>query len=653
MKRQTYEKILRLGLALSFLIFFLQDQSVIYPHVIIKQVYFNVLIEVMLVAWLALIIKYPASRPQKSPLTFALAAFFLVLLVSALSGVDFNISFWGELSRLLGWFQIIHLLVFYLILITVAAGPEDWRRLFELLVLASVGVAVYGLVTHSAISTLGIHSNVAGLLLFGFYYCLWLLAKNNNWWWRGWHLIAIILILVGFFYVNVSGSQAALAVSLIFGAVIFGAGNKNKKIKIWTWSGLAAFVLIIGLLFTLRSQPLFDNTRIGKIFRDFSFSNVNFDTRLFAWRAAWLGFLERPLLGWGYGNFSAPADKYFTAKFYDYALHEEYFDRAHNNLLDLAATSGALGLAAYLSIFAAAAYGLIKARKNSRLDLWELAVITAIFVGYFVHNLAVFDALANYFCLMLALGYVYYLNSNVSEEVKEKKSAGLTNGEILVWLIAGSLAMVLIYNYNLKVLKMARQTMSSLEILQQGSAKDFLASYQKPFAYRTPLDRTAQGKFIEIFIQQSDKIKVLPEPARREVIDYFIDLARKNLALNPGQHQALFRNSLFFNALGDLTGEKKYYQEALTMAEAAIASGPQHIPTYFLKASSQVALEEPLAAVDTLQTALKLSSKYYLVYCYLAKVQLDQPDQSSQTAGRQNQTTCYQHVSEARRPVFD
>lgn len=72
---------------------------------------------------------------------------------------------------------------------------------------------------------------------------------------------------------------------------------------------------------------------------------------MISWRGAVKDFHNHPVIGVGFGNYAIIFDKMFDSKFYNYATGDTYFDRAHNNLIDIASTTGLVGLITYLSIF--------------------------------------------------------------------------------------------------------------------------------------------------------------------------------------------------------------------------------------------------------------------------------------------------------------
>jgi O-antigen ligase len=86
-------------------------------------------------------------------------------------------------------------------------------------------------------------------------------------------------------------------------------------------------------------------------------------------------FPNHPWFGVGFGNYASVFDRYFSARFYEYTRSETYFDRAHNNLIDIVSTTGIVGLLAYLSIFVAVAIYLLKLIKKDPTNFEPLILI--------------------------------------------------------------------------------------------------------------------------------------------------------------------------------------------------------------------------------------------------------------------------------------
>ena len=167
MSQKTYLFILKAGIYASLLVVFFVYKSLLFPFITSKQISFNIIIEVLFVLWLAFIIKYPTYRPKMSYITYGLAAFFAALFASSIFGVDFNLSFWGDVERMLGVFHLLHFFAFYLIIITVFREWKEWKPLFIISVFFSVIVSLYGYSeAGNQISTIGNPAYVSGYLIF-------------------------------------------------------------------------------------------------------------------------------------------------------------------------------------------------------------------------------------------------------------------------------------------------------------------------------------------------------------------------------------------------------------------------------------------------------------------------------------------------------
>ena len=115
MPQKFYTWVLKGGVLLAFIVPFFVFNDLLFPYITSKQLPFNILIEILSVFWFALIVKYPAYRPTKNYITYGMLAFFAALTISAIIGVDFNLSFFGDVERMLGVFGLFHFLMLYFI----------------------------------------------------------------------------------------------------------------------------------------------------------------------------------------------------------------------------------------------------------------------------------------------------------------------------------------------------------------------------------------------------------------------------------------------------------------------------------------------------------------------------------------------------------
>jgi len=635
MSEKIIKNILKWGSFLVFVSFFLIIEKLYFPYVTGKQLYFNILIEVLLWLWFYLILKYPQNRPRLSLVGWSLSIWLFVLLLSSLFGVDFNLSFWGDTERMLGWFSLAHFFAFYLILITVFKNKKDWLFLLNGSVLSAVILSVYAFLNYdgakfqgnvnmtSNISTLGNATYVAGVMLFNFFFVFYLWTISKDYLLKAWYVLAQILILAGFFYADVSGSQVALVAGLFVFGLIVGILSKSKRTKIYSLASAGCLLLILILSLVFRQAPIFDNNRVGKVLREFSSSNVSLNARTFAWRAGWQGFLEKPVLGWGWGNFAMPFDKFFDAGLYNWTPNEEYYDRAHDMPIEMLATAGLLGLLAYLAIFVAIVTVLIRAWRQQKIKSSVLAIVMAVFVAYFIHNLAVFDSLANFVCLIISLALVDYLINQEAtpKEIKSKFNLDSWAGVVILALVS-LLTIFLIYSVNVKSIKMLSAGVEAIQAWYSGNSEKALDGYQKTFAYKSPLDRDLRQLFVGLTISTPQGLSRATSGQIETFLGSELAGSRANLEFNPLDYTTLIHHAQLLEVIGAVSRDENSFDEALSTTEKAIDFSKEHLAAYKVKANILVSLNKYDQAIEVLRQSLKIAPSYTKTYCSLAYLEL-------------------------------
>jgi hypothetical protein len=109
--------------------------------------------------------------------------------------------------------------------------------------------------------------------------------------------------------------------------------------------------------------------------------------RLLIWRDTIPVILERPLLGHGLDNFQSPFSRH-AGDDLKAIVNYRPVDEAHNEFLQVAATTGLLGLASYIWIFVA------YFRKVYMCGGWTLIALSAGVLAYIVHLQTAFTSVA-------------------------------------------------------------------------------------------------------------------------------------------------------------------------------------------------------------------------------------------------------------------
>lgn len=615
MNAKTYLRLLQVGSITSLLTVFFVFSDLLFPYITSKQLSFNILTEFLLVIWGVFIWKFPNYRPKKSLMTWGLIAFLAAILWSCIPSVDPILSFWGDAERMLGVFHIIHFFFLYLILISVFRTYTDWQVLFTSSVIIATIVSIIGL-AGNAYSTIGNTAYVSGYLIFNIYFAALIFYRNKRESWRWTLLIPVFIMLLEFSKTHTSGAIIGLGISILFVIFLIGVLHENKKVKIGAWTALAVAITVLVLVFSQQHQAWFQNSFL----KNLTSQKNTFQTRLVSWEAAAKDFHNHPWFGVGFGNYADVFDRYFDARFYEYSRGETYFDRAHNNLIDLVSTTGLLGLFAYLSIFAAVAYYLFKLIKRDKHN-FEPLILIGLFTAYFIQNLAVFDSLVTYIGLMMSLAYIYYLSNPQVEDFREKKMP-----EMAVLSVGFILVLILTNQFNIKPWQTFQGVINGYSTVSQGQLLEGKAIYEEAFKNNTPLDRDGKTAFLNALLGSQAALKSLPKDKMVEVLEYGIKLSEENLAANPTDSLTNLQVAQVYALAYNFTGDDKYYDNSLLRIDAAIAASVERLPVYFMKASILMSKEKYEEALMVVNSTIEFNPDFPDAYCQLFKIYQAQGD---------------------------
>ena len=609
MTSKFYLRFLQIGAIASLVTVFFVFSDLLFPYITSKQLSFNVLTEFLLLVWGIFIWKFPAYRPKKSLITGGIIAFLIAILWSCLYSVDVNTSFWGDAERMLGVFHVIHFFFLYLILITVFRSYEDWQILFGSSVIIATIVSVLGLIGNSY-STIGNTAYVSGYLIFNIYFSALLFYRAKNQKWRWFLFIPVILMLLEFANAHTSGAIIGLGISVLFIVFLIGVLNQNKKIKLAAWGALVISITALVLIFSQQNTVWFQNSFL----RNLTSQKATFQTRLISWEAAAKDFHNHPWFGVGFGNYAAVFDRYFNAKFYDYSRGETYFDRAHNNLIDITSTAGLVGLIAYLSIFVAVIIYLTRLIKREPHN-FEPLILIGLFTAYFIQNLAVFDSLVTYIGLMISLAYIYYLTNPETAPETEKKMPEFSA------LAVGLILVLILTNYlNLRPWRTLQGVIKGYTVLSQGQIMEGISIYKDAFANNTPLDRDGKTALINSLISNPQIVASLPQSDSQIVIDYLILLAKDNLSNDPQDSLMNLQLSQVYSFAYGINPKDEYYNEALKAVDASITASPERIPVYFMKANILLVKKNYTEALAVINSTIEFNPTFPDAYCQLFRV---------------------------------
>ncbi|PIV12636.1 MAG: hypothetical protein COS47_01530, partial [Candidatus Nealsonbacteria bacterium CG03_land_8_20_14_0_80_36_12] len=363
-----------------------------FPFVGPKSLYFMGLLEIILAAWIVLIVFRPKYRPTFNSLLATLIIFLAVFVLSSILGADLSRSFWSKFERMTGLLMQFHLFAFFLVLSSTFKEKKDynpptallegtWLKIFGVSVFTAVLMSVLSLLPEIGLknflltarggATIGNTSFLATYLLFNLFLAIYLFF-NTKAGFKIFSAISTIIITLGLF---LSTGKAAI-ISFILGIfllfllwLIFSKTGKLRKV------GIALLVLFCVLGLTLLILALHPQNFLHQTLTD-KFGGARF----VVWEIGFKGWQERPWLGWGPENFEFVFAKHFNpCLFLSECGGEVWFDRAHNVLFDTLVSSGIIGFLSYLSVFIGAIYILwTKYLREKIINFWTAGIFTVL-----------------------------------------------------------------------------------------------------------------------------------------------------------------------------------------------------------------------------------------------------------------------------------
>ncbi|MEK7193218.1 MAG: O-antigen ligase family protein [Patescibacteria group bacterium] len=409
----------------------------VYPQVLPKTGYFQIVVEIMFALWLYLVLLDKKYRPKLTPLTVSLFVFLGVLFLTALTGVDFSKSLWSLQGRAIGIFAFLHFGALFLVVASLKRELA-WQKLWYASLATSIVVCVIGFIqlkiptilfpTEGSIggrpgSTFGNPTFMAGYLLFNAFIAGWLIVEE---WRRGirgdqktrrragspsfiFLITAFLVTALGLLVAQTRGTFAGVGLGFL-GLMIYGSLNgwREKKIQRISVALLIILFMFGGFFFLTRGSGIWASVPLLNRLQNVSFSSPDFLPRLVALKAAWSGFIERPVFGWGWENFNIVFNKFYDPKVLTISYGETRFDKPHNVVFEYLVSGGITLLLAYLALIASAIYEVFFVRRwaKEEKDRGAAPWIVALIIAYIVHDFFVFDTLGPLLMFFLILGWL-------------------------------------------------------------------------------------------------------------------------------------------------------------------------------------------------------------------------------------------------------
>ncbi|MDO8507149.1 MAG: O-antigen ligase family protein [bacterium] len=413
---------------------------------------FRIIIEIMALPWLWLLLFKPRWRePWKKlrgislAIVSFIATFMFSVIVSTMFSADPSFSFFSDVQRMLGFLTLSHLFIFFAIIFTVFDN-KFFINLFKFSVIIALAVSFSAIVennfrilaTMSRIQgTMQHPSFFASYLISNIFISLFLALKTNR------NLEKIIYFLCFGILITtllLTGTRGGM-IGLLGGMFVFFTifvykkfSTKQKFFRSRLFIVTVSFIAIVSMLtlfaYQNKDSSLVKSTPL-KFVSKITLSEGN--RRFTLWRLSYDAFKEKPILGWGVDNFKMAYIRYYDPKLYEgEGLSGAHFDKAHNIVVDTAVTQGIVGLIAYLGIFAAVTFALLKIIKKEtsgkkqalRSPPLAMASLVGLLFAYFIQNLFVFDTIVSYIFFFLIL---VFITKEVNFYDKKERSSFVAN----------------------------------------------------------------------------------------------------------------------------------------------------------------------------------------------------------------------------------
>ena len=442
----SFERIAKWYLYISAFSIIIVMNSIFFPFIGGKDFFFRFVVELALscmVLWWAFEAKKGDIKKRivalfKNPLVVSVTVFTAILELACFFSYNFQAAFWSNYERGEGGFQMLHYYLFFLLLVLIFNGEKDWKNLFRFSLVSAGIMIIYGLLGDYSVAgfigpysggaapanwwhalidgrfegTLGNPAYVDPYLIFSMFFTayLWLSSKLEGKLTalKSWGYGILLVVFLFFFALGQTrGAFLGLVVG-IFALVLYLIFSNKGNTRKWGAVALGVFI-ILGLgLYAVRNTQVVQQLPEGRLLQ-ISFSDASAQTRFWVWGAAWQGFLQRPVLGWGPENFTPVFDKFFNPNFYAPGQNTEtWFDRAHSVFFDYLSETGVLGLLSYLAIFAVFYWEFFKKAHKHAVSHLQKGLVLAIPIAYLVQGVAIFDVFPMYISLFTFLAFATY-----------------------------------------------------------------------------------------------------------------------------------------------------------------------------------------------------------------------------------------------------
>lgn len=619
--------------------------QLMFPFVSSKRIVFQILVDVIFAAWLIYVWKMPRllENLRQNKIFLAFLALMVVFFASAVFGLDFSRSFWGEADRQTGIIIWLHLAALFAVLASLAKdlGVRFWNLFMNEIFAIGVFAAISGIMEFFGLSFFGLYEFVGDKRVGGFFglssylalflavmifFSLLLAIRARGKYARAVYVFGAAVEVFTLIITGTRGSIAGFAAGAIIALfyVIFQKNLERKTRFLAVGVFVVCFLVVLSLFFSRHSSFIKNNIYLNTIFNT-TLQDNNFNSRLLNWKYSLLGFAEKPVFGSGPENYAYQYGKFIEPKLYRYIGGSViWFDKPHNAFLEFLATTGISGFIGYLALWFLFLRAVLKKKDYGK---GVKAVLLGMAAAYFVEISFLFDTLAPLFIFVVLWAWLgadtMPLKAPISRVLSEKSwRSNLLAGRITSSLHSVALlAMTVIIFFTAfafyATVKFARAAYWEVQAELTDITKAYPA-YQKAISFHSrPVEEYAHKSFLARTITRiADGGKI------EDLENLFVNgaalakEAKQNYSLDPIY-------SMQFVQIGVLRADayqkpvEQEYRDALSAFQKSI---PGILDLYYIQSQIAILDKDYVKAIDILQKTIAMEPDVGVSYWRLAVV---------------------------------
>ncbi len=336
-----------------------------------------------------------------------------------------------------------------------------------------------------------------------------------------------------------------------------------------------------------------------------------------AWGVAIDTWQDRPIFGWGPNNYFAAFNTFYRPEFLEFGWNETWFDNAHNVIVNTLAVQGLAGLLAYLFLFVAALYMIIKAYKGKRLDVHEAIILGSFIAAHFVSNIFIFENPTSYLYFFFSLAFIYARTRPQEEEKQAKNDAGVSTALLTS---VGVVTLLFIFATDINPGRANRQSLNMVRALMS-TAPNAIELLDKSLAIPTPHVDDIRADFSRSAVNAVPSyVGAGQSEYAKKLLMRSYDELEKNKQLHPRDVRAHIEQATIARRLVEAFNDTSLFPASEKILEEALALAPGRQQVVYMLAMTKASFGNFDAAIALLDGAIKADPKIGEAWWRLANV---------------------------------